>query len=190
MANIQYIRFHGVFDFYSSEAFIEAFKILEASEQPIIPIQIKSPGGLIYALAEILDVVDSCKKPVVTYTTSIAASCGCALAMAGSVRFVGPNARLMIHQASTITWGKASDIESDSNVINSMTQQFIYDRCDKAAGKESGYTKNLVKENFNADLFLTADEALQHGFFDEIGTIENIDVNHILELYKKKKENM
>ena len=66
----------------------------------------------------------------------------------GSVRFIGPNARLMIHQPSTISRGKASDIESDSNVINSMTQQFVYDRCDKAAGKESGYTKKSFKRKF------------------------------------------
>jgi len=173
---LRYINFDTIFHPYTARLFVEAFDEIHDSDQPIIPIQINSPGGYVIGLQTCLDRIDASEKKIATFVTGMACSCGAAMAMAGSdgLRFISNNAEFMIHQVSGGARGKASDIEAESKLMNKMLDKFVYHKCDKAAKKESGYTRNLIKENFNADLSMFADEAIEHGFFDGIGTISMI----------------
>lgn len=180
MAEIQYIRFNYVFHPVTADYFVRTFRQIHDSDQPIIPIEINSPGGWIIALSEILDCVESSEKPICTYVTGLAASCGAALAVSGSkgLRYIGANSEFMVHQPSGFVWDKASSVEAESKLLNKMADKFVYGLCDKAANKKSGYTKGLIKDNFNADLSFIGQEAVDAGFFDGIGYIgqlKNID---------------
>jgi ATP-dependent protease ClpP protease subunit len=178
--------------------------MIHDSDQPIIPIEINSPGGYAVSLADILDCCESSEKPIATFSTGMAASCGAALAMAGDngLRFIGPNAHFLLHQASGFAWGKAADIEAEAKLLNKLVDKFVYQKCDKAANKKEGYTKNLIKQNFNADLSFMGQEAVDAGFFNQVGTIsmlKNIDdllfkfqlireKKHLLENFNRVKE--
>ena len=180
MAEIQYIRFCYPFYPITSDYFVRVFRMIHDSDQPIIPIEINSPGGYAVSLADILDCCESSEKPIATFSTGMAASCGAALAMAGDngLRFIGPNAHFLLHQASGFAWGKAADIEAEAKLLNKLVDKFVYQKCDKAANKKEGYTKNLIKQNFNADLSFMGQEAVDAGFFNQVGTIsmlKNID---------------
>jgi len=176
MAEIQYIRFNYPFHPITSDYFVRVFRMIHDSEQPIIPIEVNSFGGYVSALAEILDCIDTSEKPIMTVATGVVASCGAALAMSGSdgLRFIGPNTEFMIHQPSGCAWGKAADVESESKLLNQMADKFVYDKCDKAAKRKSGYTKGLIKDNFNADLSFFGEDAVKMGFFNEVGGINKL----------------
>ncbi len=182
-SEIKYIQFNTIFHPYTAKLFVDAFRTIHDSNQAIIPIEINSPGGYVWGLETMLDCVDTSEKPVACFCTGWAASCAAALAMSctDGLRFCGPNLEFMIHQVAGGSSGKAADMEADSIVVNKLLDKYVYSRCDKAAKKEPGYTKGLIKDNFNADLTMFADEAIAHGFFDEIGTINMLkDMDYLI----------
>ena len=44
----------------------------------------------------------------------------------------------------------------------------LYKLFDKAGNHEAGYTENLITQAKNADIYLTAEEMIQHGWADKI----------------------
>lgn len=172
--------------------YAEAFTYLENSEQPYIPIVISSYGGYVDNLNVLLDLIEGSTKPVVTIVTGVAMSCGLILALSGTkgLRIVGPNATCLLHQVGAGAYGKASDIESENKEIQRLNNKLIYDLCDRVGGHEEGFTKNLVKENFNADLYLTPEQMLEYGWADKIMPINKalINLDSIFEDYKTMQE--
>ena len=163
-----------------------AFEEIYNSDQKIIPIIINSYGGYVDGLTPLLDMIDESDKPVLTIISGVAMSCGAILSASGtkSLRFMGKNSRFMIHQVSGFTWGKSSEMLSDAQESERLTNELCYKRLDKAANKPDGFTKNLVKEKFNADWFLSADEAISHGYIDKIGSPVQI-LNNLDEINKE-----
>lgn len=165
---------------YLNSIYTDAFRDIENSTQPYVPIVIDSPGGYVWNLNVLLDAIDDCSKPVITIASGIAMSCGAVLTTAGTkgLRIIGKNTTMMIHQAAALTYGKSSDMVNDALDVHKTTED-TFKRFDMNAGKEVGYTANLVKENYNADLFLNAEEVLNHGFADIIMSrgkaLDNLD---------------
>lgn len=149
--------------------YAEAFSYIENSDQPYIPIVINSYGGYTDCLSTLLDCIQGSSKPVITIATGVDMSCGCGLFVSGTkgLRIIGQNTTSLIHQVASFSWGKTSDIESDTKHLTDLNDKLAYSLYDKAGGHEDGYTKNLIKENFNADLYLSADEMIKHGWADK-----------------------
>jgi len=175
---------------YISGLYADAFKMIHDSEQAYVPLVINSYGGYVDCLSTMLDEIDNSEKPVITIVTGVAMSCGAVLATSGTkgLRFIGNNARFMVHEAAGGARGKSSDVLNDAKDLQNMTDKLVYERFDKQAGKPEGYTKNLVKDNFNADLFLNANEALAHGYMDSIMS-RNKALNTIDALYSNYLDN-
>lgn len=188
MKNIQYMEVN-TFHPYLNSIYADIFSMLEDNDYPIIPIVVDSPGGYVWCLSTLLDMIQDSKKPVCTIASGIAMSCGAGLFVAGTpgLRIVGPNTSILLHQVSSMTYGKSADIESDAKDISASTDKFLYDLFDKQSGQESGFTKNLIKENFNADLYVSPEQAVSYGFADKIMSrtkaLKNLDL--IYEEYLK-----
>lgn len=173
--------------------YAEAFSYLESlEEQEYVPILINSYGGYTDCLSTLLDCIQGSTKPVMTIATGVDMSCGCDLFVSGTkgLRIVGPNTTSLIHQVGSGTFGKASDIEFESKEIGRLNNKLLYNLFDKAGDHEPGYTKNLVKEHFNADIYLTADEMIQHGWADKIMSVNQalLNMDSIFEDYKAMKD--
>lgn len=168
-----------------NSAYMDAIKEIEDSDQPYIVLVVDSYGGYVDCLTSIIDTIDTCSKPTVTIGTGVMMSCGGVLSTSGTpgLRFVSPSSRFMIHQVSGWGMGKSSDIEAESREMTRLTDSLVYERFDKQAGKPLGYTKNLVKENFNADLFLTAQDCIEHNFMDAIMSRNQV-LSNIDEIYQ------
>lgn len=176
-----------------STMYAEAFAYLENLDgQPYIPIVINSYGGYTDCLNVLLDLIQESSKPVVTIVSGVAMSCGLGLAISGTkgLRIVGPNATCLLHQVSSCAWGKASDIEANNKEIQRLNGVLAYNLYDKAGGHEEGFTKNLVKENFNADLYLTPEQMVEYGWADKIMSINKalLNLDSIFDDYKKMEE--
>lgn len=141
---------------------------LEA-ENPHEPINmyINSGGGSVYDGLAVYDVMQYIKCPVATYVTGMAASMGSFIAQAGSpgMRYLLPRAITMIHQPSSGTRGKVSDMEIDLNeglrLKKEMTELYV-------KHNSKGVTYDQFVQYMDRDKWLTAPQALDLGLADHI----------------------
>ena len=142
--------------------FLEA----ENPEQPI-SMYIKSPGGSVYDGLAVYDVMQYIKCPVHTYVTGWAASMGSFIAQAGEPghRYILPRATTMIHQPSSGTRGKVSDMEIDLieslRLKKEMTELYV-----KHNSKGKTYEDFVIL--LDRDRWLTAQQAVDIGLADQI----------------------
>lgn len=142
--------------------FLEA----ENPEQPI-NMYINSPGGSVYDGMAVYDVMQYIKCPVATYVTGMAASMGSFIAQAGApgMRYLLPRAITMIHQPSSGTHGKISDMEIDflesQRIKVEMTNLYV-------KHNSRGVPYERFVELLDRDKWLTAPQALELGLADHI----------------------
>jgi ATP-dependent Clp endopeptidase proteolytic subunit ClpP len=158
------------FDVKASEEFYKNFMEMESDPTvQMIPVYINSYGGNVYSLTSIRDLIKSSSKPVATICVGMAMSAGAWLLCAGTkgARFASPNSRIMIHEVSSASWGKNSDLQNDAKLtkeLNDMLFANIAEDCGISISK----LKSMIKDNNNADLYLTAQQAKKIGMIDEI----------------------
>lgn len=142
--------------------FLEA----ENPDQPI-NIYVNSPGGSVYDGLAVYDVMQYIKCPVATYVTGMAASMGSFIAQAGTpgMRYLLPRSVTMIHQPSSGTRGKVSDMEIDLKeslrIKKEMTELYV-------KHNSRGTTYEEFERLMDRDRWLTAQEALNLGLADHI----------------------
>lgn len=142
--------------------FLEA----ENPEQPI-SMYINSPGGSVYDGLGVYDVMQYIKCPVYTFVTGMAASMGSFIAQAGEPghRYLLPRAITMIHQPSSGSRGKVSDIEIDyfesKRIKEQMTELYV-------KHNSRGVSYERFVELMDRDKWLTAPQALELGLADQI----------------------
>jgi len=142
--------------------FLEA----ESPEQPI-SMYIKSPGGSVYDGLAVYDVMQYIKCPVHTYVAGWAASMGSFIAQAGEPghRYLLPRSVTMIHQPSSGTRGKVTDMEIDLKegirLKKELTELYV-------KHNSKGVSYDRFVELLDRDKWLTAPEAIELGLADHI----------------------
>lgn len=162
------VFFSGEVEENMTNILVAQLLFLEA-ENPTEPINmyIKSPGGSVYDGLAVYDVMQYIKCPVYTYVTGWAASMGSFIAQAGEPghRYLLPRAMTMIHQPSSGTRGKVSDMEIDLKesirLKKEMTELYV-------KHNSKGVTYDQFRELLDRDKWLTAPEALELGLADHI----------------------
>ncbi|MBR3147964.1 MAG: ATP-dependent Clp protease proteolytic subunit [Alphaproteobacteria bacterium] len=130
-----------------------------------ISLYINTPGGDVTAGWAIMDTMQYIKPDVSTIGMGLVASMGTVLLAAGAKgkRFVLPNTEIMIHQPSSGTQGKVTDMEIYMKEMQRVKQLFIK--------QMAGFTGRKEKEVFDAmerDNWMSAEDAKKFGLFDEI----------------------
>ncbi|MEY9845207.1 ATP-dependent Clp protease protease subunit [Streptacidiphilus sp. BW17] len=131
-----------------------------------ISMYINSPGGSFTALTAIYDTMQFVKPDIQTVCMGQAASAAAVLLAAGTPgkRMALPNARVLIHQPYTETGrGQVSDLEIQAHEIQRMRELL-----EELLAKHSKKTQQEISEDIERDKILTAEEALQYGFVDQI----------------------
>ena len=148
---------------------VKAQLLFLEAENPVEPISmyITSPGGSVYDGMGVYDVMQYIKCPVHTYVTGWAASMGSFIAQAGApgCRFLMPSAVTMIHQPSSGTSGKISDMRIDylesERIKTQLTQLYV-------EHNSKGTTYAQFEALLDRDKWLTAPEAIELGLADHI----------------------
>jgi ATP-dependent Clp protease, protease subunit len=130
-----------------------------------INMYINSPGGSVYAGLGVYDTMQFVAPDVSTICTGMAASMGCVLLAAGAhgKRAALKHARVMMHQPSGAIGGQATDIEITVKEIRKLKRELYEIVC-----QHSGKSVEQVQEDFDRDYWLTAFEAKDYGFIDEV----------------------
>jgi len=135
---------------------------LEADEGDVT-VWINSPGGNVFAAAEIFTMLKEYAGKVTVRIASLAASAASVVAMAGDVVEMSPTALLMIHDPSTIAMGNAKDMEQAIATLNAVKDSII-----NAYTLKTGLRKSKISEMMENETWLDAKEALRLGFCDSI----------------------
>ena len=82
--------------------------------QKVIPVVIDSYGGQVYSLMSMIGAIKHSEIPVATIVEGKAMSCGAVLFTFGEegMRFMDPNATVMIHDVSSMDWGKVEELKA------------------------------------------------------------------------------
>ena len=137
--------------------------------QPVIPIIIDSYGGQVYSLMSMISSIKHAELPVATIIEGKAMSCGAILFSFGEegMRFMDPDATLMIHDVSTSVWGKVEEVKADSAEADRLNQK-VYRMMAHNCGKKEEYFLELIHQKGHSDWFIDAAEAKIHNLANQI----------------------
>ena len=135
--------------------------------QADISLYINSPGGSVYDGMAIYDTMNFIKPDVATYGIGLQASMGAFLLSSGAKgkRFCLPHAKVMIHQPSSGTHGKVTDMEIDMKETLEVKEMLA-----KIMAKNTGQKLAKVKYDMERDYWMTPDEAVKYGLIDKVLT--------------------
>lgn len=137
--------------------------------QPVIPVVIDSYGGHVYSLMSMISSIKHAELPVATIIEGKAMSCGAILFTFGTegLRFMDPDATLMIHDVSSAVWGKVEEIKADTAEADRLNQK-VYRMMAHNCGKKEDYFLDLIHQRGHADWFIDAAEAAHHNLANQI----------------------
>ncbi len=151
---------------HTASLIVAQMLFLEAEDpKKDIKLYVNSPGGSVYDGLAIYDTMQHLKCDVATYGMGLQASMGAFLLSSGTKgkRFLLPNATVMIHQPSTGTKGKISDIEIDFKEGLRLKK-----RLTEILAKNCGKTYDQLEKDQDRDYWLSAEEARKYGLVDEV----------------------
>lgn len=135
---------------------------LESGEGDIT-VWINSPGGSVFAAAEIYTMLRDYKGKVTVKIDAIAASAASVVAMAGNTVLMSPVAMLMLHDPATVAMGNTRDMQKAIETLDAVKESII-----NAYNAKSGLSRNKISTLMSNETWLDAKEALKLGFCDEI----------------------
>ncbi len=130
-----------------------------------ITMYIDSPGGQVATGSSIIDTMNYISCDVRTICTGMAASMGSAILLNGAKgkRHAYPNAQIMIHQPSSGTQGKITDMER--SLRHGMQ---LKERLHRMYAERTGQPIEKIVVDMEHDYWLWADEAVEYGIVDSI----------------------
>jgi len=128
---------------------------------------INSPGGSVYDAMAIYDTMQYVTNDIQTVGIGVQASAAAFLLSSGTKgkRFTLPNATIMIHQPSSGTRGKVTDME-----IDLKEGLRIKHKLNEIMAANTGQKIEKITSDMERDYWMTADEALKYGLIDKVTT--------------------
>ncbi|SFX87965.1 head maturation protease, ClpP-related [Ruminococcus sp. XPD3002] len=160
------LRLEGLIDsdsFWGDEITPQDFRDELYAEDGDLTLWINSPGGNVFAAAEIYTMIRDYPHNVTVRIASIAASAASVIAMAGNTVQMSPTALLMIHDPSTIAFGNAKDMEKAIATLNEVKESII-----NAYAAKTGLSRNRISKLMSDETWINAKKAVELGFADEI----------------------
>ena len=169
------------FDEESAEKFIKLMSQAHNTGQPVIPIIIDSYGGQVYSLMAMIAAIRSAELPIATIVQGKAMSCGAVLTTFGEEgrRFADPNSTIMIHDVSSMEWGKVEELKASAKEADRLNEK-IYTMMAQNCGKADNYFLKIADKKKHADWFLDAKEAKKHNLVNHLRVPKmeiSVDVN-------------
>ena len=128
-----------------------------------VTVFINSPGGDVFAGAEIYTALREHKGKVTVKISGIAASAASVIAMAGDEVLMSPVAYMMIHDPWTYAMGNAREMEHQAQVLREIGEGLI-----AAYTTKTGKSRDEIADMLAAETYMNAEQAVREGFADGI----------------------
>lgn len=136
---------------------------LRAVTAPNLRVRINSPGGSVFDGIAIANAIRLHPANVTVQVDGIAASAASVIAMAGDRIVMTPQSQLMIHDASGMCFGNASDMTEMATLLDTQS-----DNIADAYAERAGGTREEWRERMRAESWYLAAEAVAAGLADEV----------------------
>ncbi|MFD2145473.1 head maturation protease, ClpP-related [Mucilaginibacter antarcticus] len=136
---------------------------LETAAGQDVDVHISSVGGSAFDAIAIYDLLKKYPGNVTTYIDALAASAASIVAMGGKKIVMSKYALLMIHKPMVGSGGNADELLKDVQMLNVVQARLAQIYMDK-----TGLDGVTVNSLINAVTWLSADQALDLGFIDEV----------------------
>lgn len=156
----------------SAHEFREQVMMMAEDEGPsgVIPINIDSYGGSVYALAKMIETMNEMPNQFLTRVSGKAMSCGAILASQGDVRFIGDLSNTMVHNVSAGVMGDVTDMESVTENVKEINKQMM-GLLAKNCGMSYASLQSKIKASTNSkEIWLNAEQSVEFGLADFVGT--------------------
>lgn len=128
-----------------------------------ITVWINSPGGDVFAAAQIYNMLMDYKGRVTVKIDGLAASAASVIAMAGGDIYMSPVSMLMIHNPSTIAIGDSEEMLRAKALLDEVKESII-----NAYELKSGLSRAKLSHLMDAETWMNANKAIEFGFADKI----------------------
>ncbi len=134
-------------------------------EHPFVPIwlHINSNGGDLFTALAVADQINMLQSPVYSIVEGCAASAATLISTSCTKRYILPSSFMLIHQLSTMFWGKHEDFE-DEIVIQNMAMEAIVN----VYAKNTKMSEEFLRESLRRETWMDANDCVKLGLADEI----------------------
>ena len=135
-----------------------------------ITVWINSPGGCVFAAAQIYNMLMDYAGKVTVKIDGLAASSASVIAMAGTEVYMSPVSMLMIHNPSTIAIGDSEEMLRAKGLLDEVKESII-----NAYELKSGLSREKLSQLMDAESWMNAKKAVELGFADKILFTESLE---------------
>lgn len=169
-------------EWFANEVTAPGFKqqLDELGNVSEIDVHINSSGGNVFEGHAIYNMLKMHKAKINIYIDALAASIASVIAMSGDTIFMHKNSFLMIHNSWIMTVGNAKELRDTADLLDKTDEASNQAYLDRALN----ISEEELKELLDAETWLTASEALEKGFIDEILEPNEIAASISDECYK------
>ena len=164
--NIRTLRIEGQIadeTWFGDEVTPQLFKNDLNAGKGDITLWINSPGGDVFAAAQIYNMLMDYKGNVHVIIDGLAASAASVIAMAGTTVSMSPVAMMMIHNPWTIAQGEAKDMEKVIEMLGEIKESIM-----NAYELRTGLSRAKISHLMDSESWFNARKAVELGFADKI----------------------
>lgn len=148
---------------YGDEVTPKMFKEELQDGEGDITVWINSPGGDVFAAAQIYNMLMDYKGNVTVKIDGLAASAASVIAMAGTEVQMSPVAMMMIHNPATIAIGDSSEMKKAINMLDEVKESIM-----NAYEIKTGLSRSRISHLMDAESWFNAKKAVELGFADKL----------------------
>lgn len=149
----------------------EVRELFDSIESDNIDLHLNSYGGSVFASVSIFNYLQNLNKNITTYNDGLCASGASLIFMAGKERVMPKNTVLMIHRASSFTFGNCNDLRVMADTLEKLDNSTVYETYRAHFTGDSEELLNII----NAETWITADESLEYGLCTSVMEINSSD---------------
>lgn len=128
-----------------------------------VTVWINSPGGDVFAAAQIYNMLMDYTGKITVKIDGLAASAASVIAMAGGDVYMSPVSMLMIHNPSTIAIGDSEEMLRAKALLDEIKESII-----NAYELKSGLSRAKLAHLMDAETWMNANKAIELGFADKV----------------------
>lgn len=148
---------------YGDEVTPELFRRELVSGNGDITVWINSPGGDVFAAAQIYNMLMDYKGNVTVKVDALAASAASVITMAGTTVQMSPVAMMMIHNPMTVAIGDSEEMKKAGAMLDEVKESIM-----NAYEIKTGLNRTKISHLMDAESWFNARKAVELGFADEI----------------------
>lgn len=148
---------------YGDEVTPKMFKEELQDGEGDITVWINSPGGDVFAAAQIYNMLMDYKGNVTVKIDGLAASAASVIAMAGMEVQMSPVAMMMIHNPATIAIGDSSEMKKAIDMLDEVKESIM-----NAYEIKTGLSRSRISHLMDAESWFNAKKAVELGFADKL----------------------